>query len=139
MKDEDSIEMKFVRFLCGLALLPEVLIPIAANSIYEEWLIQHAGAENLEKLFSDSKKDIITAELSLQDKNFSIQEESNSFLEFFDDYFEQQWLKKVGSENFSVYGKEKRTNNDCENYHSQLPLYFNKKGTFVDFIRKLKK
>ena len=139
MKDENSAEVKYVRYLCGLALLPEEVIPITANYIYKEWLRLYGGAENLEKVFCDMKIDVSKAELTLlnDDFNYICQESNYNFLEFFDEYYEQQWLKKVGSENFCVYEKEKRTNNACESYHSQLPLYFDKKGSLMDFIRKL--
>lgn len=135
MKDDDSIELKFIRYLCGLALLPEYLIQEAANEIYTEWLFLYAGEEKLENLVSDNEKnigDVVNLIKNEEHKNFT--ETNYGFLEFYDEYYEQQWLKKITANRFCVYNKDKRTNNQLESMHSKLSLYIPKKGSMVEFI-----
>ena len=56
---------------------------------------------------------------------------------YFIDYFTSHWLGNVKPNNFSVNGREKRTNNDQESYHGKvLPKLLGYKSEMNKFVGK---
>ena len=67
-----------------------------------------------------------------------VSEADYSFNYFIDQYFEPQWVDKIGAKNFSVFNQEDRTNNKAENFHSQLKIEINAKKPFLPlYLRTL--
>jgi len=56
-------------------------------------------------------------------------------------YHQRQWIQKVGADAISVYKRTRRTNNDCESFHSTLQRLLKIRGPniweFTDGIRDI--
>lgn len=61
------------------------------------------------------------------------------FGDYFDDfnkYFEDEWMKKVTPEGFSIYRQTFATNNFLESYHRLITSKIGKKPTASNFLSK---
>ncbi|KAF5303804.1 hypothetical protein FQA39_LY19018 [Lamprigera yunnana] len=81
------------------------------------------------------KRQMITAAFSTNDDIKTI------FVRNSARYRQGQWLRRVGSDSISVFGRVRRTNNDAESFHASLTRILRIRGPniwkFTDCLRKI--